>query len=162
MKMEKFNIKIKVNSKSYELEVEPNLLLVELLRNRLLLTGTKNACNSGECGSCTVIMNGKTVLSCLILAADCDGAEILTIEGLAKDDGSLHPIQEAFVDNGAVQCGFCTPGMILSTKHLLDTNPNPSEEEIKQGLTGNICRCTGYVKIVDAVKDAAKNINKNE
>ncbi|MEW5758982.1 MAG: (2Fe-2S)-binding protein [Candidatus Omnitrophota bacterium] len=152
------NIKIKVNSKNYELEVEPNLLLVELLRDRLLLTGTKNACNSGECGSCTVIMNGKSILSCLTLACDCDGAEILTIEGLAESDNSLHPIQEAFVNKGAIQCGFCTPGMILSTKYLLDTNPNPTEEEIKQGLTGNICRCTGYVKIIEAVKDAAEKL----
>lgn len=151
------NIRIKVNSKNYELEVEPNLLLVELLRDRLFLTGTKNACNSGECGSCTVIMNGKTILSCLTLACDCDGAEILTIEGLAPSQDSLHPIQEAFVKNGAIQCGFCTPGMILSTKYLLDNNSSPSEEEIKQGLSGNICRCTGYVKIIEAVKDAAKN-----
>lgn len=156
--MQNYNIKIKINAKFYELEVKSNTLLVEVIRDQLLLNGTKNACNSGECGSCTVIMNGKSVLSCLILAADCDGAEITTIEGLSSDLNNLHPIQEAFVEKGAIQCGFCTPGMILSAKYLLDTNPNPSEEEIKIGMSGNLCRCTGYVKIIEAIKEAAKKL----
>lgn len=156
--MNKHKIEIKVNGKSYELEVAANQLLVEVLREELSLTGTKHACGTGECGACTVIMDGKSVLSCLILACECDGAEILTIEGLSQSEEKLHPIQEAFVEQGAIQCGFCTPGMILSTKYLLDTNKNPNEEEIKEGLAGNICRCTGYQKIFDAVKTAAKKL----
>ncbi|MEW6170371.1 MAG: (2Fe-2S)-binding protein [Candidatus Omnitrophota bacterium] len=158
--MQKYNIEIKVNGKNYELEVNSNTLLVEVIRDQLLLNGTKNACNNGECGSCTVIMNAKSVLSCLILAADCNGAEITTIEGLSNDLNKLHPIQEAFVEKGAIQCGFCTPGMILSAKYLLDTNPDPSEEEIKIGMSGNLCRCTGYVKIIEAVKEASRKIKK--
>jgi carbon-monoxide dehydrogenase small subunit len=159
--MQNFEIKFKVNNKDYELSVPANKLLVEVIREDLGLTGTKNGCSSGECGSCTVILNGKSVLSCLILAADCDGAQILTIEGLANDSGKLHPIQQSFIDKGAVQCGFCTPGMILSTKYLLDNCPDPTDDEIKKGLNGNLCRCTGYQKIFDAVKDAAKKIRND-
>ena len=156
--MNNFEINIKVNGKSYQLGVPANKLLVELIREDLNLSGTKHACGTGECGACTVIMNGKSVLSCLILACECDGAEILTIEGLSEAEDKLHPIQEAFVEQGAIQCGFCTPGMILSAKYLLDTNKNPKEEEIKEGLAGNICRCTGYQKIFEAVKKAAKKL----
>jgi carbon-monoxide dehydrogenase small subunit len=155
----KHKITIKVNNKVHTLEVDSHKLLVEIIRQDLNLTGTKYGCDSGECGSCTVIMNGKSVLSCLVLACECDGVEITTIEGLSQDEDKLHPIQQSFIEKGAVQCGFCTPGMILSTKYLLDNNSNPSEEEIRDGLTGNICRCTGYQKIFDAVKDAAKKIN---
>jgi len=154
----KHNITIKVNNKGHALEVTSNKLLVEVIRQDLNLSGTKHGCNSGECGSCTVIMNGKSVLSCLVLACECDGAEITTIEGLSSDEGKLHPIQQAFIEKGAVQCGFCTPGMILSTKYLLDNYPNPSDEEIREWLSGNICRCTGYQKIFDAVKDAVKKL----
>jgi carbon-monoxide dehydrogenase small subunit len=159
--MQNFEIKIKVNYKDYELSVPSNKLLVEVIRDDLGLTGTKNGCSSGECGSCTVILNGKSVLSCLILAADCDRAQILTIEGLTNGSGKLHPIQQSFIDKGAVQCGFCTPGMILSTKYLLDNCPDPTDDEIKKGLNGNLCRCTGYQKIFDAVKDAAKKIRND-
>lgn len=158
----KHKIRLKVNNKDYSLEVSSNKLLVEVLREDLNLSGTKHGCNSGECGSCTVIMNGKSVLSCLILACDCHGADIITIEGLSENEnGSLHPIQQAFVEKGAIQCGFCTPGMVLSAKYLLDKNPSPSDEEIQEGLTGNICRCTGYQKIVDAVREAAEKIRTN-
>ena len=155
--MNSFKIKIKVNAVKHELEVNSNKLLVELIRDDLGLTGTKFGCSSGECGSCTVIMNGKSVLACLILASDCDGADITTIEGIGSEE-KLHPIQESFINKGAVQCGFCTPGMILSTKYLLDNNPNPSDDEIKEGIAGNICRCTGYQKIFDAIKDAADKL----
>lgn len=158
--MAEHDIKIKVNARDYAFRVSSNKLLVELIRDDIGLTGTKQACQSGECGSCTVIMNGKSVLSCLILACDCDGAEITTIEGLSEDTKELHPIQQAFIEEGAIQCGFCTPGMILSTKYLLDQNPDPSDEEIRIGLAGNICRCTGYQKIFQAVKSAAKKLEQ--
>lgn len=157
--MKTIDIKIKVNGVERNLSVASNQLLVNLLRDELNLIGTKDACGSGECGACTVIVNGKSVLSCLLLACECDGAIVTTIEGLASEENKLHPIQEAFMEAGAVQCGFCTPGMILSTKYLLDTIPNPSEEQIQEGLAGNICRCTGYKKIFDAVKIAAKALD---
>jgi aerobic-type carbon monoxide dehydrogenase small subunit (CoxS/CutS family) len=131
--------------------------LLEVIREKLELTGTKEACSLGECGACTVILDGKAVNSCLVLAVEAKGKEILTIEGL-RQNGELHPLQKAFIDEGAVQCGFCTPGMILSAKALLDKNPDPDEDEIKEALAGNLCRCTGYVKIVKAVKTAASLI----
>ncbi|MDR3237774.1 MAG: (2Fe-2S)-binding protein [Spirochaetia bacterium] len=150
-------IKITVNGKDYEADVKPHETLLEFIREDLGLAGTKEGCSVGECGACTVIMNGKTVNSCLVLAAEADGSSVITIEGLADGD-NLHPIQEAFVEKGGLQCGFCTPGMILSTKVLLDSNPNPSDEEISKGLEGNFCRCTGYIKIFESVRDAAQRI----
>ena len=150
-------ISLTVNGEKRELDVKPETRLLDLIRDDLGLTGTKEGCGKGECGACTVIMNNKVVASCLVLAAQADGAEIKTIEGLGGKD-KLHPLQQAFIEKGAVQCGFCIPGMIMSSKKLLDENINPSEEDIKRGLSGNICRCTGYVKIVDAVKEAAHKI----
>jgi aerobic carbon-monoxide dehydrogenase small subunit len=144
-----------VNDEVHEIVVEPNELLVDVLRDRLDLTGTKVGCGTGDCGACTVIVDGKPVNSCLMLAVEANGKEILTIEGLAKN-GKLHPLQEAFVEEGAIQCGFCTPGMVLSAKALLDRNPQPTEGEIRMEIAGNICRCTGYVKIVDAIWAASR------
>jgi aerobic carbon-monoxide dehydrogenase small subunit len=129
--------------------------LLETLRDRLGLLGTKYSCLEGDCGVCTVIFNGKNILSCLMLAADADGADVTTIEGLTKE-GSPHPLQESFIEHGAIQCGFCTPGMILAAKSLLDENPSPSDNDIVRALDGNVCRCTGYVKIIKAVKSVAK------
>jgi carbon-monoxide dehydrogenase small subunit len=150
-------VKLIVNGTSYELDVKPWETLVDVLRNDLGLTGTKEGCGLGECGACTVIVDGKAVNSCLVLAAEADGKQITTIEGLADGD-ELHPIQEAFVERGGLQCGFCTPGMIMSTKALLDENPNPSEEEIRRGIAGNLCRCTGYSKIIESIKAAVENL----
>jgi aerobic-type carbon monoxide dehydrogenase small subunit (CoxS/CutS family) len=150
-------IKLEVNNKTHELEVADSELLIETLRDRLGLLGTKYSCLEGDCGVCTVIVDGKNVLSCLMLAADADGRKITTIEGLAKD-GQLHLLQQSFIVKGAIQCGFCTPGMILAAKALLDKNPDPNDEEIAGGLDGNLCRCTGYIKIIDAVRDAAEKI----
>jgi len=149
-------ITLRVNGESYEVAVEPRTLLLDVLRERLGLTGAKRACDFGNCGSCTVLMDGKPVLSCLILAVDAQGKEILTVEGMAKD-GQLHPLQQAFIDHGAIQCGFCTPGMLLSAKALLDENPQATEEEVRQAISGNLCRCTGYHKIVEAIIDAAQS-----
>ena len=146
-----------VNGTLYKLSVQPWETLVEVIRDDLGLTGTKEGCGLGECGACTVIMDGRAVNSCLVLAAEADGKQITTIEGLADGD-KLHPIQQAFVNHGGLQCGFCTPGMIMSAKALLDEKPSPSEEEIRKGIAGNICRCTGYTKIIESVKAAAKNI----
>ena len=143
-------ITLRVNGDSYEVAVEPWAILADVLRDNLGLTGTKKACDLGNCGSCTVLMNGKPILSCLVLALDAQDKDIVTIEGLAKD-GKLHPLQQAFIDHGAIQCGFCTPGMLLSAKALLDENPHPTEEEVKQAISGNLCRCTGYHKIVEAI-----------
>ncbi len=143
-----------VNGEEHEVIIEPHLLLIDVLRDKLGLTGTKYACGAGDCGACTVLVDGRPSFSCLTLAVTAKGKSILTIEGLAEGN-ELHPIQQAFVDQGAVQCGFCTPGMILSTKALLDENPQPTRDEIKAALAGNLCRCTGYVKIVDAVEAAA-------
>ena len=153
-------ININVNGTSYEIAVKPNSTLVDVLREQLRLTGTKKGCGLGDCGACTVLINGKAVNSCLVLAVEADGQNILTIEGLAQGE-ELHPIQQAFVEKGAIQCGYCTPGMILRTKSLLDENPNPSEEEIKKALTGNLCRCTGYTKILEAI-DTSKAYLKGE
>jgi aerobic carbon-monoxide dehydrogenase small subunit len=152
-------IKMTVNGKIHELQVKPWATLLEILRDDLGLTGTKEGCGLGECGACTVIMDGKTVNSCLVLAPEADEKEIITIEGLAQGD-KLHPIQEAFMEQGGLQCGFCTPGIILSTKTLLDENPKPTDEEIRRGIAGNFCRCTGYTKIFESVKAAAQKGGK--
>lgn len=144
-----------INGKEYELAVAPNMTLADLLREELLLTGTKKGCELGDCGTCTVIMNGKAVNSCLVLAVQASGKEITTVEGLETDDG-LHPLQEKFIENGAIQCGFCTSGMLLSGKALLDKTPKPSELEIRTAISGNLCRCTGYQKIVESIKDASE------
>jgi aerobic carbon-monoxide dehydrogenase small subunit len=149
-------INIKVNGKEYELAVEPTTLLVDLLRSDLELTGTKKGCGSGECGSCTVILNGKPVNSCLVLAMQANGADVLTIEGLKPAQG-LHRLQQAFVEKGAIQCGFCTPGMILSANSLLQKKTHPTEVEIREALSGNLCRCTGYQKIVEAVQSVGES-----
>jgi len=153
----KHRIQITVNEEEHDLLVQPNRTLLDLIRYNLGLTGTKQGCDEGDCGACTVIINGKVVASCLVLAVEVDGAAITTIEGMHSGD-ELHPIQQAFVDSGAVQCGFCTPGMILTTKALLDEIPDPSEDEIKHYLEGNLCRCTGYTKILDAVNIAIKQM----
>jgi aerobic carbon-monoxide dehydrogenase small subunit len=140
-----------VNDTQYSVDVEPDELLVDVLREKIGLTGTKKGCGTGDCGACTVLMNGKPVTSCLVLAVSAVGKSILTIEGLERD-GGLDPIQQSFLDKFAVQCGFCTPGMVLSVKALLDNNPDPTEEEIRYAISGNLCRCTGYQKIVEAVQ----------
>ena len=150
--MKRVNITATINNRKFELEVRPNVTLLDLLREELGLTGTKRGCEIGECGACTVLMNGQAVNSCLVLAPQIDGAEILTVEGLA-DGQKLHPLQESFLDHDAVHCGFCTPGLLMSAKELLDRNPKPSEEEIRVAISGNLCRCTGYQQIVDAIKE---------
>lgn len=148
--MAKQPVRLVVNGEPYELAVEPRTTLVELLREELRLTGTKEGCGIGVCGACTVLLDGKAIKSCLVLALKANGKEIMTIEGLAKK-GELHPLQKAFIDHGAIQCGYCTPGMILSAKALLDENPHPTEEEVRMAMVGNLCRCTGYVKILEAI-----------
>jgi carbon-monoxide dehydrogenase small subunit len=150
-----------VNGVPYEVDVKPNQTLVHLLREDLGLLGTKCGCEEGECGACTVIMNGRSVTSCLVPAVQADGADILTIEGLSEGE-ELHPIQEAYVEAGAIQCGFCTPGFVLSTLALLRRHPHPTEEQIREGLAGNLCRCTGYQKIFDAVHLAAEKMARLE
>jgi carbon-monoxide dehydrogenase small subunit len=158
MAEKKMSIQITVNEVFYQEEVLTGMTLLAFLREQLKLTGTKEGCGNGQCGACTVIMDGKAVNSCLVLAVQADGARITTIEGVEGPDG-LHPLQQAFIDEGAVQCGFCTPGMILSAKALLDENADPDEGEIKEALSGNLCRCTGYVKIIRAVKNAARRLS---
>jgi carbon-monoxide dehydrogenase small subunit len=153
--MEKSIITLTVNGDEFEVVVAPTEFLVDVIRDKVGLTGTKRGCGIGDCGACTVLLDGRPILSCLTLALSCQGRSITTIEGLARQ-GELHPVQRAFVEKGAIQCGFCTPGMILSSKALLDRIPNPTEDEIKQGIAGNLCRCTGYVKIVEAVHHAAE------
>ena len=153
-------IELEINDRIYEVPVDPRDLLADVIRKKVGLTGTKKGCEQGDCGACTVIIDGKAVLSCLTLAIACQGKKITTIEGLAARDGQLHPIQQSFVDHGAVQCGFCTSGMILSSKALLDSNPEPGREKIKHALAGNLCRCTGYKKIVEAVEVASETISK--
>lgn len=152
-------VRINLNGNWVEGETRPDRMLLDFLREDLGLTGTKKGCEEGECGTCTVIMNGKTVLSCLVPALKAEGAEILTVEGLARG-GKLHPLQEAFWEEGAVQCGYCTPGMLLSAKGLLDENPAPSVEEVKEAISGNLCRCTGYSKIVRAIQAASERLGK--
>lgn len=148
-----------VNGINYAINVEPNRILVDVLRDVLGLTGTKKSCSEGECGACTVIMDGKPVASCLVLAVDADKKTITTIEGLA-DGENLHPLQVSFVRNGGIQCGYCTPGMIMSSKALLDENPDPTTHEVRTAISGNLCRCTGYQQIVDSVMAAAKAMKK--
>jgi len=148
-------ITLTVNDLVETVDVPQNMTLLQMLREKLSLTGTKNGCTAGECGACTVLMNGEPVNSCMVLAAECDGANVVTVEGLAKD-GKLRKVQEAIIKTGGVQCGFCTPGMLISATALLDRNPHPSEAEIRAALVGNLCRCTGYFRIVEAVKEAAK------
>ncbi|MFH1487889.1 MAG: (2Fe-2S)-binding protein [Pseudomonadota bacterium] len=157
----KREIELKVNEEKVHVRIEDHRTLLEVLREDLGLTGTKEMCNKGDCGGCTVIMDGKPALSCLTLAVESAGRELLTIEGLS-DGYELHPIQKAFVDRGAIQCGYCTPGFIMSAKALLDGNPHPTKEEIKIGISNNICRCTGYVHIVDAIEAAAKSGGKDD
>lgn len=144
-------IQLKVNGFPYKVEVEPRRTLLELIREDLELTGTKEGCGLGECGTCTVLLDGKAIKSCITLAVKANGKEVTTIEGLEGADGTLHPIQQAFIDHGAIQCGFCTPGMVLSAKALLDETPQPTEPEVRQAIAGNLCRCTGYQKIVKAI-----------
>ena len=143
-------IRLKVNGEPYELLVEPRKTLLDVIREDLCLTGTKRGCDTGDCGACTILINGMPVNSCLVLAVDAQDKDITTIEGIAQD-GQLHPLQEAFINHGAIQCGFCTPGMILSAKALLDKNPRPTELEVRKAIAGNLCRCTGYDKIVRAI-----------
>jgi carbon-monoxide dehydrogenase small subunit len=156
----KQTIHVTINGRLYEEDVESRILLSHFLRENIGLTGTHVGCVIGECGACSVLLDGKVVKSCLHFAVQADGREVTTIEGLAKD-GELNPVQEAFVKNYAFQCGYCTPGMVMTSQALLRRNPNPSDEEIRKALAGNLCMCTGYVQIVDAVKDAAKGI-KND
>ena len=151
----KQTITFNLNGESVQVEIEPHLTLLELLRDKLELTGTKEGCGMGECGACTVLLDGKTINSCIFPAMEVEGRSVTTIEGLTDAQGNLHPIQKAFVEYGAIQCGFCTPGMVLSAKALLDENPKPTEEEIRNGIAGNLCRCTGYLQIVQAIKAAS-------
>jgi aerobic carbon-monoxide dehydrogenase small subunit len=153
----KETIRVTINERLYEEDVEPRLLLSHFLRENIGLTGTHVGCVVGECGACSVLLDGKVVKSCLHFAIQADGREVTTVEGLAKD-GELSPIQEAFVKHYAFQCGYCTPGMVMTSHALLQRSPNPSEEEIRKALAGNLCMCTGYVQIVEAVKDAAKGM----
>ena len=149
-------VKVKVNGELYKLLVEPRKTLLDVIREDLCLTGTKRGCDTGDCGTCTLLINGMPVNSCLVLAADAQDKDIMTIEGIARD-GQLHPIQEAFINHGAIQCGFCTPGMILSAKAFLDKNPRPTELEVRKAIAGNLCRCTGYDKIVKAILAVSQN-----
>lgn len=150
-----YNIRLTINGQSYDVSTAPNETLLDFLRYRLGLVGTKNGCDSGACGACTVLVDGKAVNSCLVLAAEVNGASITTIEGISRD-GELHPLQQAFIDNGVVQCGFCVPGMIMAAKSLLDEEPRPSEEDIRSAIAGNLCRCTGYLSIIRAIAAAAE------
>ena len=150
-------ISITVNGVSHAMEVDPRLLLIDLLRAHLELTGTKSGCGHGDCGACTVLVDGKPANACLFLAVEVDGKKVTTIEGLAEGD-RLHPVQQAFIDHGAMQCGFCIPGMILSAKALLDETPHPTEEQVRDAIAGNLCRCTGYAKIVQAILSVSKSL----
>ena len=150
-------INLRINGEPYKVSVKPNMTLLDFLRDEIGLTGTKKGCDTGQCGACTVLLDGKPINSCLVLAVDANGKEILTVEGLARN-GELHPLQESFIQEGAVQCGYCTSGMLLSAKALLDENQDPGEEEVKKAIAGNLCRCTGYVRIVKAVLMAARKM----
>jgi len=147
-------ITLTVNGEIELVDVPSNMTLLGLLREKLALTATKNGCSAGECGACTVLMNGEPVNSCMVLAVECDGAEVITAEGLAHD-GRLDPVQQAIIDSGGVQCGFCTPGVLIAARALLDRNPQPSENDIREALVGNLCRCTGYVRIIEGIQQAA-------
>jgi carbon-monoxide dehydrogenase small subunit len=153
-------ISLNVNNDTYQVAAYPSQTLLDVLRDDLGLTGTKRSCGTGACGMCTVIIDKKAVLACLTLAVECEGKTITTIEGISNPDGTLHPLQESFVENGAVQCGFCSPGIIMTAKALIDKNPNPDEKDIKEALAGTICRCTGHFKTIEAVQKAAEHINK--
>ncbi len=155
--MSKQTIHIKINGETQEVAVEPHWTLLETVREQLALTGSKEGCGTGDCGACSMIVDGKLITSCLMLAPEADGSEVLTIEGLARN-GELHPVQQSFIEAGGVQCGFCTPGMIMATKALLDRNSRPTLEDVRLGLAGNLCRCTGYAKIYEAVLAAAERI----
>ena len=155
-------ISIVINGRERQLSIDPRLTLVHMLRETLGLTGVHIGCMTGNCGACTVVMDGVTVKSCSIFAADVDGSELLTIEGLSSSADDLHPIQRAFVENQGLQCGYCTPGMVLSAYHLLERNPNPTDDEIRHGISGNLCRCTGYQFIVESVQAAAKHTRGRE
>jgi carbon-monoxide dehydrogenase small subunit len=146
----KFHLTLMVNDEPHELLIEPRQTLLDVLRNDLDLRGAHRGCDSGDCGACTVLLDGKPITACMILAADCDGATVTTVEGVSSN-GSLHPVQRALVEHGGIQCGFCTPGMVMAAIALLDDNPHPTEQEVREGLAGNLCRCTGYKKIVEAV-----------
>jgi len=148
-------IKLTVNGSLEQVRVPSNMTLMRMLRECLALTGTKNGCSAGECGACTVLLNGEPVNSCMVLAVECEEAEVVTVEGLAGDK-QLDPIQEAMIHAGGVQCGFCTPGVLITSRALLDRNPNPSDDEISEALVGNLCRCTGYFRIMESIKEAAK------
>lgn len=156
----KQKIAFTLNNESIDVEIDPKWTLLYLLREVLELTGTKEGCGQGECGACTVIVDGNAINSCLYPAMEAEGKQITTIEGLAGADGTLHPLQQAFIENNGVQCGYCTSGMIMSAKALLDKKPEPTEKEIRTSIAGNICRCTGYVQIVESVKKAAEKIKK--
>jgi len=151
----KRTIRFILNTESIEVEVEPHLTLLQLLRDRLEMTGTKEGCGMGECGACTVLIDGKAVNSCIFPALEVEGKSVTTIEGLTDVQGNLHSIQKAFIEYGAIQCGFCTKGMVLSAKALLDENPKPTEEEIRNAIAGNLCRCTGYLQIIKAIKESS-------
>jgi aerobic-type carbon monoxide dehydrogenase small subunit (CoxS/CutS family) len=150
-------IHLSINDENYEVIARPRESLLDVLRNKLKLTGTKIGCNEGDCGACTVIMDGRSVNACLVLAVEAEGHKIITIEGLARG-AEIHPLQEAFVKHGGFQCGYCTPGMLLSAKALLDEIPDPTEAEIRKGISGNLCRCTGYTKIVESIREAARTM----
>jgi len=152
----KQTITFNLNGEPVEVEIEPHLTLLQLLRDKLEMTGTKEGCGMGECGACTVLLDGKAINSCIFPALEVEGRNVTTIEGIMDSQGNLHPIQKSFIEHGAIQCGFCTPGMILSAKALLDETPNPSEEEIRNGIAGNLCRCTGYLQIIQAIKAVSK------
>jgi carbon-monoxide dehydrogenase small subunit len=156
--MPKLHLALTVNGEQRELLIDPRRTLLDVLRNQLELRGTHRGCDTGNCGACTVFLDGRLVTSCMVLAADCDGAEVLTVEGLSPD-GQLHPVQRALVEQGGIQCGYCTPGMVVASVALLNANPHPTEEDVRMGLAGNLCRCTGYKKIVEAVLTAAGEWN---
>lgn len=156
--MKPIKVTLKVNGKPFSINTLPNRTLLEVLRDDLGLTGTKEGCSTGECGACTVLMNGEPVNSCLVIIGSANGASIETVEGLERN-GKPHPLQKAFVEVGAAQCGYCTPGMLMASKALLDHNPKPDDEEIRHALSGNLCRCTGYVKIIEAVQQAARELH---
>lgn len=157
----KIPITIKINGREHNIEVKPNELLLNILREKFGLLGAKYGCGIGECGACTVLLDGRAILTCLTLAVSVSGQEITTIEGLS-DGSKLHPLQESFIEEGAIQCGFCTPGMILSAKALIDEKPEPTNNEIKEAIRGNVCRCTGYINIITAIKAGAKKIKRSE
>lgn len=154
-------IQLVINNINYKVEIDVNMRLIDLLRDKLGLVGTKEGCGEGECGACTIIMDGESVNSCLVMAFQANGSNIITIEGL-EENGELHPLQKAYLEEGSVQCGFCIPGLIMSTKALLDKHPDPSREEIREGMSGNLCRCTGYNKAIDAAQKAIEYLKVEE